>query len=123
LDHDNVRLLTALAEVCTDWFLDCYNNEDPQTLWEQVNRYTPFALHLARLAEDRAADLTARAALAEFFKYRGFVASGRAAKLACTARRHAWIQPTTMCTSFWRRSSPEEGILPPLDRSGSQTLE
>src|SRR5262249_40892244 len=51
LDRDNLRLLTALVDICGDWFLDCYNNEDPQTLWEQVERFTPFAFKLARLVD------------------------------------------------------------------------
>ena len=40
-------------------------------------RYTPFALQLAVLADRREADLTARAVLAEFYKFRGFVAPER----------------------------------------------
>ncbi len=82
LDRDNLRLLTALVEICGDWFLDCYNNEDPQTLGRQVERFTPFALKLARLVQDRPQELAARAALAEFYKYRGFIAAGRAEKAA-----------------------------------------
>jgi hypothetical protein len=73
LDRDNLRLLTALVEVCTDWFLDLYHLGDAPGLREQVDRYTPFALQLARLVEDRPADLAARAALADFWKFRGFL--------------------------------------------------
>jgi hypothetical protein len=74
LDRDNVRLLTALVEICGEWFLDCYNNEDMGRLWRGVERFTPFAMQLARLV-DRAGgvELSARAALAEFYKFRGFV--------------------------------------------------
>jgi hypothetical protein len=78
LDRDNVRLLSALVEVCTEWFLDLYNNEDAPRLREQVERFTPFALQLARLVEGRPGDLSARAALAEYFKFRGFVHTDRA---------------------------------------------
>jgi hypothetical protein len=82
LDHDNVRLLTAVVETCNEYFHDCYVNEDSQRLWQGVERYTPFALRLALLADQRQADLTARAALAEFYKFRGFVAPERERKLA-----------------------------------------
>ncbi len=82
LDRDNVRLLTALVDSCSEWFFDCYNNEDGPGLREGVNRFTPFALKLARLVEGRPAELAARAALAEFYKYRGFIAPERAAKVA-----------------------------------------
>jgi tetratricopeptide (TPR) repeat protein len=82
LDRDNLRLLTALVETCTDWFLDCYNNEDAPRLWEQVERFTPFALKLARMIENRADDLTARGVLSEFYKFRGFIADGRERKIA-----------------------------------------
>jgi hypothetical protein len=82
LDRDNLRLLTALVEVCTEWFLDLYNAEDAPGLREQVDRFTPFALQLARLVEDRPGDLSARAALADFYKFRGFVAGDRARKAA-----------------------------------------
>jgi hypothetical protein len=82
LDHDNVRLLTAVVETCNECFHDCYVNEDSHRLWQGVERYTPFALRLALLADRRQADLTARAALAEFYKFRGFVAPERERKLA-----------------------------------------
>jgi hypothetical protein len=82
LDRDNSRLLTALVDICGDWFLDCYNNEDPATLLEELSRYTPFALKLARLVEKRPQDLSARAAVAEFYKFRGLMASGRDEKLS-----------------------------------------
>jgi hypothetical protein len=82
LDRDNLRLLTALVEVCAEWFLDLYNAGDAPGLHTQVERYTPFALHLARLAQDRPGELPARAALADFYKFRGFLAPDRAAKVA-----------------------------------------
>lgn len=82
LDRDNVRLLTALVEICGEWFLDCYNNNAAALLWEQVERFTPFALQLARLTEQRPGDLAARAAVAEFHKFRGFVAFERERKVA-----------------------------------------
>src|SRR5205823_14828228 len=80
LDKGNVRLLTALVETCNDYFHDCYVNEDSRRLWDGVERYTPFALHLATLAERCEADLTARAALAEFYTFRGFVSPERERK-------------------------------------------
>jgi hypothetical protein len=82
LDRDNLRLLTALVEVCTEWFLDLYHLGDTPGLREQVDRYTPFALQLARLVEDRPADLAARAALADFWKFRGFLSRDPGQKAA-----------------------------------------
>jgi hypothetical protein len=82
LDPDNRRLLTAVIEVCVEWFLDCYNNEDARQLWRQVDRFTPFALKLARLVQERPGEWAARMALSEFTKYRGFVAGARAQKAA-----------------------------------------
>ena len=82
LDHDNVRLLTALVEVCGDWFLDLYNTEDRDQLMEQVARFSPFAQQLVRLTETRSGELAARAALSEYFKFRGFVALDRAEKVS-----------------------------------------
>lgn len=82
LDRGNVRLLTALMETCADWFLDCYDNEDLGQLAAGVERFTPFALQLARLVEAGGAELSARAALAEFYKFRGFVAEDRAHRVA-----------------------------------------
>jgi tetratricopeptide (TPR) repeat protein len=73
LDRDNVRLLTALVEICTEWFLDCYNNQDFPRLWQGVERYTPFAAQLARLVDQAGGvELSARAALSEFYNYRAF---------------------------------------------------
>jgi hypothetical protein len=78
LDRDNRRLLTALVEVCGDWFLDLYDTQDFSRLRTEVERYTPLALQLARAAgkadESWPGELAARAALSEFFKFRGFVA-------------------------------------------------
>jgi hypothetical protein len=82
LDRDNLRLLTALADICGEWFLDCYNNEDAEALVRQVSRFTPFALKLARLIEGRPGELAARVALAEFYKFRGFTAADPAEKRA-----------------------------------------
>jgi hypothetical protein len=81
LDPDNLRLLTALIETCNDWFLDCYNNEDAPRLWHGVECYTPLADHLVRLIEEDGGRLPALAALAGFFKFRGFVASERDQKI------------------------------------------
>jgi tetratricopeptide (TPR) repeat protein len=74
LDRDNPRLLTALLDTCGDWFFDLYNAGARSPLAEQVERFTPFALQLARQVEGRPGDLAARAALAGFTKFRGFVA-------------------------------------------------
>ena len=82
LDRDNVRLLTALVEVCNEWFLDLYNLGPSSGLGEQVERFMPFALQLARLVEDKPGDLAARAQLADFYKFRGFVSRNREEKLA-----------------------------------------
>jgi tetratricopeptide (TPR) repeat protein len=82
LDRDNIRLLTALIDLCADWCLACYTNEAPAKLLELVERFTPFALKLARLVESRPGELAARIALAEFYKYRGFIAPDRAEKQA-----------------------------------------
>jgi hypothetical protein len=89
LDRDNPRLLTALLETCGDWFFDLYNAGSRAALAEQVERFTPFALQLARLVEGRPGDLAARAALAAFTKFRGFVAAdaGRRAELYREALR------------------------------------
>ena len=82
LDHDNVRLLTALVEVCDEWFLDLYNAGRPPRLSEQVERFTPFATQLARLIEGKSGELAARAALSDFYKFRGFVSGDRDRKVA-----------------------------------------
>src|SRR5262249_37567333 len=55
---------------------------DPPGLTAQVERFTPFALQLARLVEERPGDLAARAALADFYKFRGFVSRDREQKAA-----------------------------------------
>ena len=81
LDRDNVRLLTAMVEICNDWFLDLYNASDPRQLAEHVDRFTPFATQLARLVGDRSGELTARAALSDFYKFRGFTTGDRARKV------------------------------------------
>jgi hypothetical protein len=77
LDRDNLRLLTVLVELCADWFLDLYDIPDVARLRQVVERYTPFALQLARAGVMQGGavqeDLPARAALAEFFKFRAFL--------------------------------------------------
>jgi hypothetical protein len=80
LDRDNPRLLTALIEMCLDWLMDCYNNQDFAGLYRQVERFTPIALKLARVASE--ADLASRGALSDFTKFRAFVATERAAQVA-----------------------------------------
>jgi hypothetical protein len=82
LDRDNPRLLAALLDICNDWFLDLYHQGNAVALRAQVERFTPFALQLARRIDERPGDLPARAALADFWKFRGFVADDRARKAA-----------------------------------------
>jgi len=82
LDRENIRLLTTVVEVCGEYFVDLYHAGAATTLTEQVERFTPFALQLARLTEGRPGDLPARAALSEFCKFRGFVTRDREQKLA-----------------------------------------
>jgi hypothetical protein len=82
LDRENARLLAALVEICNDWFLDLYHLNDAAGLRGRVERFTPFALQLARRIDERPGDLSARAALADFWKFRGFVAADRAHKAA-----------------------------------------
>lgn len=82
LDRDNPRLLTPLVEICNDWFLDLYHQNDAATLRTQLERFTPFALQLARRIDERPGDLTARAALSDFWKFRGFLVADREQKIA-----------------------------------------
>jgi hypothetical protein len=82
LDGDNERLLTALVETCNEWFLDLYHLHDAPGLREQLDRYTPFALQLARLVAGQPGHLAARSALSDFFKVRGFMEIDRARKVA-----------------------------------------
>ncbi len=82
LDRENVRLLTALVEICGEWFLDLYHAHAGRVLLEQVERFTPFATQLSRLVEDRPADVAARAVLSDFYKFRGFVQRDKEQKLA-----------------------------------------
>jgi hypothetical protein len=81
LNRDNARLLTALVEVCNEWFFDLYNAGALGRLHDEVDRHAPFAERLARLTEERAGDLAARAALSDFYKVRGFVCGERARKV------------------------------------------
>src|SRR5439155_26955313 len=64
-----------------EWFLDLYNIVPSSGLGEQVERFMPFALQLARLVEDKPGDLAARAQLGDFYKFRGFIARDREQKL------------------------------------------
>jgi hypothetical protein len=82
LDGENERLLTALVETCNDWFLDLYHLHDAPGLRDQVDRFTPFALQLARLIEDQPGAVAARSALADFWKARGFLEFDRQRKVA-----------------------------------------
>jgi hypothetical protein len=81
LERDNLRLLTELIVIGTEWLQECYANADSGQLARLVDRFTPFGLQLARLLDrgDRI-ELTARAALAEFTNYRSFVAADPARK-------------------------------------------
>jgi tetratricopeptide (TPR) repeat protein len=82
LDPENLRLLTTLIDRCGDYFFDCYNNEAWDKLGDGLNSCTPLALKLVRMIESRPADVAARAALAEFYKFRGLAALDRAGKIA-----------------------------------------
>jgi hypothetical protein len=82
LDRENVRLLTALVEICSEWFLDLYRTQAMRAMAEQVERFTPFALQLLRLVEERPGDVAARAVLSEFYKFRGFVQRSKEEKVA-----------------------------------------
>lgn len=73
LDRENVRLLTALVEICYEWFLDFYNAGDRDGLVEQLERFTPFAMQLARIVEGKPEEHAPRAALSEFWKFRAFL--------------------------------------------------
>jgi tetratricopeptide (TPR) repeat protein len=81
LDQDNVRLLTAHAETCADWFLDLYHQQ-ARRLFDEVARNSPFAERLARQVGGEPGEVAARSALAEFWKFRGYCAAGREEKLA-----------------------------------------
>ena len=91
LDRDDVRLLTELVVIGTEWLQECYANSDAGQLALLVNRVTPFGMRLTRFVDQSdGAELTARAALAEFTKFRGFVATdpARKAELYREALRH-----------------------------------
>ncbi|MGL4554777.1 MAG: hypothetical protein ACRC33_26730, partial [Gemmataceae bacterium] len=90
LDRDNVRLLTAILDTCAEWFLDCYNAEDRDAMAEQAGRHRPLADHLARLIADRPGELSARAALSEFTKFRGFLEPDPAARAAIYREALRW---------------------------------
>ena len=98
LERDNVRLLTALVEICNEFFFDLYH-AGPERLVEQVDRYTPFALQLARLLEARPGNLAASVALAEFFKFRGCVSRTQFAAIAHWACASVIRPSQTSCRS------------------------
>jgi len=81
LERDNLRLLTELIVIGAEWLQECYANSNSEELARLVDRFTPFGLQLARLVDrGEGAELTTRAALAEFTKFRGFVAGDPARK-------------------------------------------
>ncbi|MFQ3652257.1 MAG: hypothetical protein SNJ75_18220 [Gemmataceae bacterium] len=82
LDRDNIRLLVALIEICNDWFVDCYNAEQVNSLRELVQRHRPFAEHLNRLIAEQPGEITARTVLSDFWKARGFIESDTHSKAA-----------------------------------------
>jgi tetratricopeptide (TPR) repeat protein len=81
LDRENLRLLTALVEICGEWFFDLYRANARRALAQQVERFMPFALKLARLVVDRPAEVAARAVLSDFYKFRGYVQDDKDQKL------------------------------------------
>lgn len=90
LDRDNVRLLTAIAEICAEWSLDFYNTEDRSGMGEQVARHLPLMNHLGRLIEGKPGELAARAALAEFLKFKGFSEPGREKRVEAYREALKW---------------------------------
>jgi len=91
LDGENKRLLTEVVSICTEWFHESYGIGDLQALARGVDRFTPFALHLGRrIGQNDAAELTARAVLAEFTKYRGFVCDDPARKAELYQEAQRW---------------------------------
>jgi tetratricopeptide (TPR) repeat protein len=104
LDRDNRRLLMELVSICTEWFQECYGVGDLQQLSQGVERFTPFALHLGRQIEQSdSAELTARAVLADFTKYRAFVTDDPARKADLYAEAQRW-HPT--------HGRPNTGVMP-----------
>ncbi len=90
LDRDNVRLLTAIVAICVEWFIDFYHTEDWSGMREQASRHLPLANHLGRLVADRDGELSARAALAEFTKFRGLMDPSPATKAALYREGLKW---------------------------------
>ena len=97
LDHDSIRLLTALIEICGEYFLDLVQVGTPHQLVEQVERFLPFALQLIRLTENQSGQLAATAALAEFYKFRGFITRDRNNRSIYIAKRCVSTRSTRMC--------------------------
>ena len=81
LDRDNLRLLTAYAETCVDWFFDLYQLHDAR-LFREVDRLLEPAERLAEIVRDDESQLSARSTLAEFWKFRGFAAGEQETKAA-----------------------------------------
>jgi hypothetical protein len=79
LDPDNVRLLTAHVEICVEWFFDLYQLQDAR-LFSEVERLLEPAERLAGLARSQEGLPAARAALSDYWKFRGFAAASPAAK-------------------------------------------
>jgi hypothetical protein len=115
LDRDNVRLLTAMVEICGEWFDDLYNAGDRSGLAEQADRYTPFAVQLARLASGREGELAARAAVSSFYLFRGLLAGdhGRKAALYREAVRFNPANANARDLLAGLGEPPDEGSDPP----------
>ncbi len=77
LDPDNVRLLTAHVEICVEWFFDLYQLQDAR-LFTEVDRLLEPAERLAGLARSQEGLPAARAALSDYWKFRGFAAASPA---------------------------------------------
>jgi hypothetical protein len=69
-----VRVLTTLLEMAADWFRDLDQTRDNDRLRSEVDRFTPQAVQLARLIEERPGGLGARYALSAFYRFRSQVA-------------------------------------------------
>jgi hypothetical protein len=75
LAPDSVRVLTTLLELAADWFRDLDQTRDTDRLRNEVDRFTPQAVQLARLIEDRPGNLGSRYALSAFYRFRSQVAA------------------------------------------------
>ena len=81
LAPDSVRVLTTLLELAADWFRDLDETRDNDRLRSEVDRFTPQAVQLARLIEDRSGGLGPRCTLSAFYRFRSQVAIDRPTRI------------------------------------------